>query len=137
VALLPLFGSAVKTASCTEKILIFLGRSDPVRGTHFSRRLPFNLEKQSRSTSRRGQCPGAQGLLFTLQGGQAVVAPSNNVRQALFMATTPDGSELVLALLEDGRCAIVRSGEIVESCKSDPRSLDRIVQDFLRMSEGM
>ena len=66
-----------------------------------------------------------------------MVAPSNNVRQALFMATTPDGSELVLALLEDGRCAIVRSGEIVESCKSDPRSLDRIVQDFLRMSEGM
>ena len=63
-----------------------------------------------------------------------MVAPSNNVRQALFTATTPDGTELTLALLDDGRCAILRSGEIVESCKSDPRSLDRIVQDFLRLA---
>jgi len=66
-----------------------------------------------------------------------VVAPSNNVRQALFTATTPQGSELTLALLEDGRCAILQGGEVIESCGTDGRSLDRIVQDFLRLAEGL
>jgi hypothetical protein len=63
-----------------------------------------------------------------------VVAPGNQVRQELFTATTPDGIELKLVLLADGRCGILRGGELVLTSTSDGRSVDQLVKRFLEMA---
>ena len=56
------------------------------------------------------------------------------VRQALLKASLLDGTSLLLVVLEDGRCAILRDGEMVHTAGGDADGIDHAVQLFLRLS---
>ena len=58
------------------------------------------------------------------------------IRQRLFSAKTPEGSNLYLAFLLHGGCAILRDDQLVERWDDEEgESLDRALDRFLAMTK--
>ena len=56
--------------------------------------------------------------------------------QVLFQSRARDGSSVTLTVRPDGRCAIVRNGEVIHSCWChDDRALDTAVGLYMSMIE--
>ena len=91
----------------------------------------MKLEKLKRAESPQGT---AQVDSVHSTEGSPVVAPANNVRKELFTATAADGAELRLVVLSDGRCGIMRAGDLVIASDDEDGSLDLLVQEFLKMA---
>jgi hypothetical protein len=67
-------------------------------------------------------------------GQTGVVHIETGIRQALLRAALSDGTNLLLVVLEDGRCAILRDGTPVHTADGDADGIDDAVQLFLRLS---
>ena len=52
------------------------------------------------------------------------------VRQALFAGFTGDGSKMEFVALGDGRCAVLRDGEVVRCGGRDAASVEELVSWF-------
>ena len=68
-------------------------------------------------------------------GLTGAVQIETGVRQALLNASLLDGTNLLLVVLEDGRCAILRDGEMVHTAGGDADGIDHAVQLFLSLSK--
>ena len=58
------------------------------------------------------------------------VANEANVKQSLLYAKALDGAIYLLALMPDGRWAILRDGTLVETAESGENGADRVVDRF-------
>ena len=56
------------------------------------------------------------------------------VKQPLLKAVLQDGTTLLLATLLDGRCAILRNGDVIYSTEGTSDGIDEAVQKFLKWS---
>ena len=57
------------------------------------------------------------------------------VKQALLRSVLPDGTVVMLVVLHDDRCAIVRNHETVHEAAGDADGIDGAVQRFMAMTQ--
>ena len=85
---------------------------------------------------RKRAAPGLQRVgrcsLLGLVGRVADI--DAEIQQPLLRVVAPDGAVVELVTLTDGRCAILRDGVALQMCAGDADSVDRAVQDFMRLS---
>lgn len=65
-----------------------------------------------------------------------MVAPGNNHIKELFVARSPDGRELKLVRLGDGRCAITERGEIIRAAGATEADIDELVSVLLMLTDS-
>ena len=65
--------------------------------------------------------------------GSRIACPP--VRQCLFEMTTTSGVVVSFSVLEDGRCAIFRDGEVADVYPADVNALARALRDYFRLVE--
>ena len=57
------------------------------------------------------------------------------VKQPLLRSVLPDGSVVLLVVLHDDRCAILRNDEIIHEASGDADGIDGAVQRFMAMTQ--
>jgi len=57
------------------------------------------------------------------------------VKQALLRSVLPDGTAVLLVVLHDDRCAILRNNEMVHQANGDADGIDGAVQRFMAMTQ--
>jgi hypothetical protein len=62
-----------------------------------------------------------------------MVAPGNGQYQELFIGETPEGVELKLVKLSDGRCAICRAGDMIRFGQAGEDGMHRLIEEFLAL----
>jgi hypothetical protein len=59
----------------------------------------------------------------------------SSVKQALLRSVLPDGTVVLLVVLHDDRCAVLRNNEIVHEARGDADGIDGAVQRFMAMTQ--
>ncbi len=59
----------------------------------------------------------------------------SSVKQALLRSVLPDGTVILLVVLHDDRCAVLRNNEIVHEARGDADGIDGAVQRFMAMTQ--
>jgi hypothetical protein len=54
-----------------------------------------------------------------------------DARPSLFIRTAPDGDTWEFAATPDGRCVLLRGGELVDAGEGTPETVDRLLDAFL------
>ena len=57
------------------------------------------------------------------------------VKQALLRSVLPDGTVVLLVVLHDDRCAIVRNADVIHEAAGDADGIDGAVQRFMAMTQ--
>ena len=57
------------------------------------------------------------------------------VKQALLRSVLPDGTVMLLVVLHDDRCAILRNNEVVHQSGGDAEGIDFAVHQFMVMTQ--
>ena len=71
-----------------------------------------------------GRCASHQGLVIDVA-----------VKQALLRSVLPDGTVVLLVVLHDERCAILRDKDVVLMAQGDAEGIDGAVQQFMQMTQ--
>ena len=69
-----------------------------------------------------------------MRRGVVVVVNEANVKQSLLYAKAADGAIYLLAMMPDGRWAILRDGLLIETAESGDQGADRAVDRFVALS---
>jgi len=56
-----------------------------------------------------------------------------SIQQPLFHAIGPDGNKVVFVMLNDGRCAVMRNGDVIHTGPGDQTGIQDAVSRFLSM----
>ena len=62
-----------------------------------------------------------------------MISAPDKTRQELFFCKTPDGARLTLAVLLDGRYAILRNGEIMSVTNGSAEPSTELINQFLSL----
>jgi len=63
------------------------------------------------------------------------LAIEKRVKQALLRSAMPDGSVILLVVLHDDRCAILRNNDMIHEAAGDADGIDGAVQRFMVMTQ--
>ena len=58
-----------------------------------------------------------------------------SIQHPLFHAVGPDGVKVLFAILTDGRCAVIRNGDVIHTGPGDQVGVQDAVSRFLGMIE--
>jgi hypothetical protein len=83
---------------------------------------------------REQVCGNISGGFPSLATGRFVVVNEANVKQSLLYAKAADGAIYLLAMMPDGRWAILRDGLLIETADSGAQGADRAVDRFVALS---
>lgn len=64
----------------------------------------------------------------------AVTHHEPQIEQILFVSKTPDGRRFAFAFLHDGRCAVLRDGQIEHACDGDENGVSAAFERFCKIT---